>query len=121
MRLFVMGSHAPWDENLPLADAALLCVPFTILALQAVRADGYDGEKVGFIGLFIAVIVGAHLTRLMRARDLPRLQVRQLLHSPLSIAVLGVFSVAILSTLTSLSPSLSFWGEPSSPQGLLTL
>ncbi len=112
------------------AKAALLWVPFTIIAYQLVRDDGYDPEKVGLIAIAAAIIAGssagdwiAWLQPLFSKHRQERVKSLFTLSTDnaLNQAVLAVFLAALLATLLSLSASLSFWGEPSRAQGLLSL
>ncbi len=107
-----------------IAKAALLCVPFTIIAFQPVREDGYDPEKMGLIAIFVAVIAGAYFLDILKT--LPSLSAFRetlvaALRKPLYGVVLAFLVVTIISTILSLSRSLSFWGETSRAQGLLSL
>jgi len=102
-----------------IATGALLCVPFTIIAFQPIRFDGYDPEKIGLIGLFVAVIVGLQLGAKLHPAS--RESALAWLRVPLRSTVMVFTLATIASTAVSLSPSLSFWGEPSRMQGLFAL
>src|SRR5258708_31610402 len=79
---------------------------------------------MGLIAIFVAVIAGAYFLDILKT--LPSLRAFRetlvaALRKPLYRVVLAFLAVTVISTILSLSSSLSFWGETSRAQGLLSL
>ncbi|MCL4250312.1 MAG: hypothetical protein KJ065_19335 [Anaerolineae bacterium] len=99
-------------HNKEIGSILILAMPFALLLFQEARFEGYESEKSGFL-IFLSLIIIASWQGKRRWRAW-RL-------NPLVVSVLAYFVTQALSTVFSLSPTSSLWGDPQRSQGLISL
>lgn len=101
-----------------LADAALIAGLFTVLAFSEIRFEGFETEKAALMPVFGGIILGSHIARLIRNRDLPW---KQILLNPLVIGIIGIIITSTISSVLGFSLARSWFGEAERLSGLQTL
>ncbi len=113
--------RSPQPVTRRVEEAALLAVPFMVLAFQIIRFEQFEAEKIGLLGILASVIAGsAFLAFIQRHRHQP-IDWRKTLNNPLVLSAFALLAVAVLSTLSSLSFTRSLFGSSFRSQGLLAL
>lgn len=101
-----------------LADAALILGLFSVLAFSEIRFEGFETEKAALMPILGGIILGSHLSRFFRHRDMAW---KQYLMNPVVIGVIGIIITSTISSLLGFSPARSWFGEAERLSGLQTL